>query len=79
MEKLHSREVNHKVLDLLIKNVVWFYDDFLMNSDYQKIRDGIRTSDKINDSLKRVISGKIDLIERYMEVTGRYPKSVTIK
>ena len=30
MENLHSRDVNQQVLDLLIKNVVWFYDEFLM-------------------------------------------------
>lgn len=78
LKKLHSREVNHEVLDLLIKNVVWFYDDFLMNPDYQKVRDGILTADKINDSLKRVINGKIDLAEEYKRITGHYPKSVTI-
>ena len=79
MEKLHTREVNKEVLDLLIKNVVWFYDEFLMAPDYQKVRDGIRTSDKINDSLKRIIAGKVDLAEEYKKRTGRYPKSVTIR
>ena len=50
-----------------------------MASDYQKVRDGIRTSDKINDSLKRVIAGKVDLAEEYKKRTGYYPKSVTIR
>lgn len=79
LELLHTREVNRQVLDLLIKNVVWFYDDFLMNVEYQKKRDGIKTADKINDSLKRVIAGKVDLAEIYRTKTGRYPTSVTIK
>lgn len=79
LEKLHSREVNEDVLKLLIENVVWFYDDFLMDPDYQKVRDGIRTSDKINDSLKRIIAGKIDLAEEYKRKVGHYPHSVTIK
>ena len=79
MKQLHAREVNKKVLNLLIENVVWFYDEFLMASDYQKIRDGIRTADKINDSLKRIIAGKVDLAEEYKKNTGHYPKSVTIK
>ena len=79
MCRLHTREVNRQVLDLLIENVVWFYDEFLMEEDYQKVRDGIRTSDKINDSLKRIISGKADLAEEYKKRTGRYPNSVTIK
>lgn len=79
LQQLHSRTVNQQVLDLLIKNVVWFYDEFLMDKDYQKERDGIKTADKINDSLKRVIAGKADLAEEYWARTGRYPTSVTIK
>ena len=79
LDQLHKKEVNQTVLKLLIKNVVWFYDEFLMHPDYQKVRDGIRTSDKINDSLKRVIAGKVDLAEQYRKKTGRYPKSITIK
>lgn len=79
LTQLHKKEVNQQVLDLLIANVVWFYDEFLMNPDYQKIRDGIRTADKINDSLKRIIAGKADLAEKYRNETGHYPRSVTIK
>ena len=79
LELLHRKEVNETVLNLLVKNVVWFYDEFLMDPDYQKVRDGIRTSDKINDSLKRVIAGKIDLAEQYRKQVGHYPTSVTIK
>ena len=71
LELLHTREVNRQVLDLLIENVVWFYDDFLMNAEYQKKRDGIKTADKINDSLKRIIAGKVDLAEVYRAKTGR--------
>lgn len=79
MEVLHTKRVNEEVLDLLIKNVVWYYDEFLMEAEYQKVRDGIRTSDKINDSLKRVIAGKVDLAEEYKRIKGHYPKSITIK
>ena len=78
MDLLHSRKINEEVLNLLVKNVVWFYDEFLMQDDYQKIRDGILTADKINDSLKRVINGKVDLAEEYKKIVGHYPKSVTI-
>ena len=79
LEQLHKKEINETVLTLLIKNVVWFYDEFLMAPDYQKIRDGIRTADKINDSLKRVIAGKVDLAEQYKKQVGHYPTSVTIR
>ncbi len=78
MEELHSRSVNQQVLDLLVENVVWFYDEFLMQKDYQKVRDGILTADKINDSLKRVIAGKVDLAVEYRKRTGKYPSSITI-
>lgn len=79
LEQLHKKEVNQEVLDLLITNVVWFYDEFLMEPDYQKVRAGIKTADKINDSLKRIIAGKADLAELYLSETGHYPGSVTIK
>jgi hypothetical protein len=78
IEQLTYKGVNHEVLRLLVDNVVWFYDEFLMQPEYQKVRDGIRTSDKINDSLKRVIGDEVDLATEYRKITGRYPKSVTI-
>jgi len=79
LDFLHTKVVNKEVLDLLVKNVVWFYDEFLMDPEYQKIRDGIKTSNKINDSLKRIIAGRVDLAEQYKLQTGRYPISVTIE
>lgn len=79
LKELHKKEINQKVLDLLIENVEWFYDEFLMKPDYQKVRDGILTADKINDSLKRVIAGKVDLVEEYKKNKGRYPKSISLK
>ena len=79
LDVLKSRGINQQVLDLLVANVVWFYDDFLMQNEYQKVRDGILTADKINDSLKRVIGGKVDLAAEYKRRTGKYPTSVTIQ
>lgn len=79
LEQLHKKEINRHVLSLLVENVIWFYDEFLMNPDYQKVRDGIRTSDKINESLKRVIADKVDLAEQYKKKVGHYPTSVTFK
>lgn len=78
-EKITTKSINMEVLNLLVENIVWFYDVFLMNPDYQKIRDGILTADKINDSLKRVIAGKVDLAEEYKKRVGKYPTSITIK
>lgn len=78
IDTLHARSINKVVLNLLVENVIWYFDEFLMRADYQKIRDGIKTADKINDSLKRVISGEIDLAEEYKKIKGIYPNSVTI-
>lgn len=78
IETLHLKEINQEVLALLVKNIVWYFDEFLMRPDYQKIRDGILTADKINDSLKRVIAGKVSLSEEYRKCVGSYPTSVSI-
>ncbi|HHY71352.1 MAG TPA: hypothetical protein GX519_06875 [Thermoanaerobacterales bacterium] len=78
LDVLKSKGVNQTVLKLLVDNVVWFYDEFLKEPEYQKIRGGIRTADKINDSLKRVIEGQVDLAEEYRSRTGKYPTTVTI-
>lgn len=78
METLHYRGVNQKVLALLVEHVVWYFDEFLMRDEYQKVHDGILTADKINDSLKRVINGQVDLAEEYRKACGRSPSSVTI-
>lgn len=79
MDVLHHRGVNEQVLALLVKNVVWYFDEFLMRDEYQKKRDGILTADKINVSLQRVIEGQVDLAEEYKRACGRYPTSVTIQ
>ncbi|MDY0288315.1 MAG: hypothetical protein RBR15_05785 [Sphaerochaeta sp.] len=79
MEVLKYQGINLTVLGLLIENVEWFYDEFLKAPDFQKVRDGILTADKINDSLKRVIGDQADLAEEYRARTGKYPDSVTIK
>ncbi len=79
LEYLKRKEVNPQVLDLLIKNIKWFYDCFLMAAEYQKRRDGILTADKINDSLKRVIGHKTDLAKEYYLKTGKLPTSITTK
>jgi hypothetical protein len=78
IEQLHYRGVNEQVLFLILKNLYWYFDDFLMRPDYQKHRDGILTADKINDSLKRVIDGEVDLAEEYKKMYGEYPRSITI-
>jgi len=81
LEKLYTRPVNEQVLEILKTRVVWFFDTFLMNNDYQKIRDGKLTADNIFRSLLDVIkksSIKLDLISEYEKIKKRKPKSITI-
>lgn len=79
LEYLEKKEINHEVLDKLVENVTWFFDDFLMAKDYQKIRDGILTADKVYQSIVRVIPNDIDLSDIYKKKTGIFPQSITNK
>ena len=79
LDILSSRSINEHVLGLLVDKVEWYFDEFLTQRDYAKVRGGILTADKINDSLKRVIAGKVDLAEEYYKKTGHYPSSITIR
>ena len=81
LSELKSGLVNEKALEKLKKVAVWFFDTFLMNNDYQKIRDGKLTADNIFRSLLDVIkksSIKLDLISEYEKIKKRKPKSITI-
>ncbi len=66
------------VVFLLIENIEWFFDEFLMYLEYQKVRDNILTADKIYASLVRILKNTgIDLLNNYYSKTGSYPKSIT--
>lgn len=74
---LKTKEANPMVIKLLSENIIWFFDEFLADSNYQKVRDGIRTADKIFAALSRVIKGKFDLIEEYRIITNKYPETIS--
>ena len=76
MEILHCHEVNPVALEKLIQNIEWYFDEFLMDPDYQKIRKGVLTADKINNSLQKVIGNRVNLIEEYKKRTGHMPHSI---
>ena len=79
LKTLKTKEANPIVVKLLIENIVWFFDEFLNNPEYQKIRDGRLTADKIVSSLQRVIPKKINLITEYQKITNRFPSTITQK
>lgn len=74
------RIINQKVLKLLLKNVVWLFDDFLARKDYQKTRKGKKASDLIYKALQKVLQTEdINLVDIYRKEKGNFPKSITIK
>lgn len=82
LKKLKSKPVNEEVLRKLKSKSVWFFDKFLNDHDYQKVRKGKRASDNIYRSLVDVInlsSLKMDLIQEYIKKKGKPPTSITIK
>ncbi|MEI7027966.1 HNH endonuclease [Paenibacillus sp. y28] len=78
-DTIRSTKANQQVIDLLIENVVWFFDDFLNEPDYQKVRDGRLTADKIYASIVRVIkaNGDIDLVQEYYSRTCKFPETIS--
>ncbi len=82
MELISIKSINVNALEKLVQNIDWFFDDFLMHKDYQKIREGKKASDQIYNSIQKVIFAsaiEIDLIKEYYTKTKRYPKSITLK
>jgi len=76
---LNSRTPNMYVVKLLKENIEWFFDVFLMDSEYQKVRDGRLTADKIYASLERVLEGtNVNLLSEYQLITNKDPKSISL-
>lgn len=78
---LGSRAINQMAIDELVNRIVWFFDDFLKRSDYQKVRQGKRVSDLIYKSIVAAIQVgglDIDLIKEYITKTGYKPTSITL-
>ena len=79
LDTLKTKEANPIIIKLLIKNIVWFFDEFLATEDYQKIRDGRLTADKILASLQRVFPKDINLVNEYIKRTNKFPSTITQK
>lgn len=74
---IRSKQANPEVVKLLVENVVWFFDEFLNDDEYQKVRAGRLTADKIYASLVRVLNDQVDLILEYRNRTGKYPSTIS--
>ncbi len=42
-----KKQVNMEAVNRLRERIVWFFDSFLMEPDYQKVRDGKKPADLI--------------------------------
>lgn len=76
-----NRKVNQIAVDRLRERIQWFFDEFLMNPDYQKDRQGKKAADLIVASLQRVFNSTgvgWNLLDEYTSKTGSAPKSVSI-
>ena len=76
-----KRRINQNAVDELKGKIVWFFDEFLMNSDFQKIRQGKKAADLIVASLQKVFNASgvgWNLIEEYVKTTSRNPISVSL-
>ena len=74
---LRSKSINQPALHQLEEDVEWFFDEFLMDSDYQELNDNRLVADKIYEALKRVIGDQTDLCKLYVVRTGHTPRSIT--
>ena len=75
-----KKEINIAAVEELKNRIEWFFEDFLSESDYQKIREGKKASDLIVASIQRVLdecNTGLNLVQAYQEKTGRYPETVT--
>ena len=68
LELLTSRKPNQVVIDLLLKNVVWFFEEFLTFDEYTKVREGKTAAASILHSLQKVVKNSkkpYNLLEEY--------------
>lgn len=76
-----EKQINIEAVKRLRVRIVWFFDEFLSQSDFQKYHDGKKAADLIVASLQRVFDeSKIgwNLVDEYRRKTGKYPSTVTL-
>ena len=77
---LRKKDVNMAAVEELKNRIEWFFDDFLSEPDYQKIREGKKASDLIVTAIQRVLNEcktGLSLVQAYQERTGTPPKTIT--
>jgi len=80
-EDLEIESVNEDAVRKLQEDIMWFFDDFLDNDEYQKDRDGKIVADLIVQSIQdRIDKSEIDLdlVDEYRQQTGQTPTTVSL-
>lgn len=78
---IDKKLINGTAVKELLDKIVWFFDVFLVDRDYQKIRKGKKAADLILHSIHNALhsSGyKVDLVDLYHQKIGKPPKTVTV-
>ena len=79
-EILKNRCINQDAVDKLREDVVWFFEDFLSNDEYQKDRDGKIVADLIVQSIQDRIDEsdlELHLVDHYKKERGKAPETVS--
>lgn len=81
LKTLESRPINIDAVNRLFDRIEWFFDVFLAEKDYQKIRHGKKAADLIVHAIQNVLTASgitRDLVKTYQRVTGKYPATINI-
>jgi hypothetical protein len=81
LQTLQARAVNQHVIDSLVANIQWFFDDFLARDEYQAWHAGKFTAHLVFEAVQRsvrVADPDIDLLLLYEKAVGGRPASITI-
>jgi len=81
-EILLSKKINEDALSKLLDRIEWFFDIFLNDEEYQKVRGYKKASDLIVRAIQKQICRvglNFNLIEIYKDRTGKYPDSITLE
>jgi hypothetical protein len=79
---LKTKPINQDAVKKLFQRIVWFFDEFLAEHDYQKIRENKKAADLIVHALHNVLrhSGyNDDLVKLYRSQTGKNPSTVSVR
>lgn len=79
-EELKKRSINEDAVRELREDIVWFFEDFLADDEYQKDRGGKIVADLIVQSIQDRINEsdmEVDLVHLYRKETGQIPETVS--